>query len=181
MQDNNQDQQDPTRLRVRGTQDRVQIPQEKENRPNKPDTHQGPIQRRHRAPTNQRDRDPDHIRVPIQRPTLDEVCSRAPEPSQRCPERNRQHPRVAVDQARRTRKQGEIVLEVFCVLVIQVLRNSTGQEEDDDDGGSDPERAVQVGVSFEDVEEVGAWVDGRDAAPEDLVGVDVEELRVEVD
>jgi len=63
----------------------------------------------------------------------------------------------------------------------EVLADRSREEEDYDDGGRDPEGAVEVGVAFEDVEEVLARVEGCAAAGEDLRGVDVEELLVEAD
>jgi len=61
----------------------------------------------------------------------------------------------------------------------EVRRDRAGEEEDDDDGGRDPEGPVEVGVTVEDVEEVGARVQRVQAAGPDGSGVDVEELAVE--
>lgn len=61
------------------------------------------------------------------------------------------------------------------------MGDRTGQEQNHDHRRRDPERPVQVCVAFEDVEEVAARVYGCDAPAEDLVRVDVEELRVVVD
>lgn len=58
------------------------------------------------------------------------------------------------------------------------LAYSARQEEDYDDGRRDPEGSVEIGVSVEHVEEVGAGVQGRSASPDEVGGVDVEELRV---
>jgi hypothetical protein len=63
----------------------------------------------------------------------------------------------------------------------QVLADSARQEQDHHDGRRDPEGPVEVGVAFEDVEEVLARVESGTTAGEDLVGVDVEELLVEAD
>ena len=63
--------------------------------------------------------------------------------------------------------------------VRQVLVDRAGQEQDHDDGRGDPDGAVEIGVSFEHVEEVLPRVDGGGAAAEDFVRVDVEGLRVE--
>lgn len=61
----------------------------------------------------------------------------------------------------------------------EVLADSTSQEEDHHHCRCDPEGAVEVGVAFEDVEEVLARVERCAAASEDLIGVDIEELLVE--
>lgn len=61
----------------------------------------------------------------------------------------------------------------------EVLTDRTRQEQNHDDCRRDPERAIEVRVALEDVEEVLARIEGCAAAGEDLVGVDVEELLVE--
>ena len=61
----------------------------------------------------------------------------------------------------------------------EILADGAGDEEDEADGGGDPEGPVEVRVPVEDVEEVGARVEGSAAAAEDFGGVDVEELGVE--
>lgn len=61
----------------------------------------------------------------------------------------------------------------------EVLADGTGDEEDEDDGGGDPEGAVEVGITFEGIEEGRARVEGGEAAGEHGGGIDVEELRVE--
>lgn len=59
--------------------------------------------------------------------------------------------------------------------------NRTRKEEYHDDRGRDPERAIEIWVAVEGVEEVCARVQGSPAALEHFSGVDVEELLVEVD
>lgn len=181
MQHHDQNQQDLTRLDIRRAQHGPQVPEQEEHRPPEPDADQRPIQRRQRTPADQRDGDPDQIRVPVQRPALDQIGAGAPEPAQRAPQRDGQHAGITVDQARRSRQETEVVLEVFLVVVGEVLRDGARQEEDDDDGGRDPEGSVQVRVAVEDVEEVGARVQCGCAPAEDLVRVHVEVLRVVVD
>lgn len=61
----------------------------------------------------------------------------------------------------------------------QVRTDGAGHEQNHDHGGSDPERAVQVRVAVQDVEEVGARVQGVLAPAQHFGRVDVEELRVE--
>ena len=63
----------------------------------------------------------------------------------------------------------------------EVLADRARQEQNHDDCRRDPERAIEVRVALEDVEEVLARVEGCAAAGQDLVGVDVEELLVEGD
>lgn len=60
----------------------------------------------------------------------------------------------------------------------KVLVDCTGQEQDDNNSGCNPDRPVQVRVSLEHIEEVLARVDGRGAAAEHLVCVNIEGLRV---
>ena len=61
----------------------------------------------------------------------------------------------------------------------QIAAYRTGQKQDHDDGSRDPERAIEVRISVENVEEIGARVEGGLAPTEHFGGVDVEELRVE--
>jgi len=60
----------------------------------------------------------------------------------------------------------------------EVLIDGPREEKDDDNGCSDPHGAVEVGIAFKHVEEVGAGVDGRCAAAEHFGRVDVEGLRI---
>lgn len=126
MEDNNQDQQNLTRLRIRRAQNGVQIAKQEENRPSKAHAHKRPIQRRQRTPANQRDGNPHQIRVPVQRPALDQIRRRAPEPAQRAPQRDREHARVAVDEAGGAGQEPEIVLKAVGVLVGEPLRDRAG-------------------------------------------------------
>lgn len=80
MKDNHQNKQDLTSLRIRRHDDGVQIPQQEENRPAKSHTNKGPIERRQRTPTDQRNCNPDNIRISIQRPGLDKIRARATGP-----------------------------------------------------------------------------------------------------
>jgi len=61
----------------------------------------------------------------------------------------------------------------------KVLADGTGQKEDHHHRCRDPEGAVEVGVSLEDIEEVLTRIESCAAAGEDLVGVDIEELLIE--
>ena len=125
MQHNDQNQENLTRLRIRGTQNRVQIAKQEEDRPEEPHTDKRPVQRRKRTPTHKRHGNPDQIRVSVQRPALDQVSSRAAEPAQRAPQRDRQDTRVAVDQAGGAGEEGEVVGEVVIVVTGEPLRDGT--------------------------------------------------------
>lgn len=181
MQNHHQDEQDLARPRVCRAKHRVQVAQEEEDGPAKADSDKRPVQRRQRTPADERDGDPDQVRVAVQRPALDEVGARTAEPAQCPPQRNGQHPRISVDETRGARQQAEVILEVLVVLARQVLRHGARQEEDDDDRRRDPERSVQVRVAIQHVEEVGPRVQRRRAPAQHLVRVDVKVLRVVVD
>lgn len=81
--------------------------------------------------------------------------------------------------AKRTTQQLEVVSEGMISRVGKVLADRTAEEQDEDDGRRDPEGPVEVRVAFEDVEEVGAGVEGRPAARNHCSRVHVEVLRVE--
>lgn len=117
MYQNNQDQENLARLRISSTQDWVQVAQEEEHRPTKPNTNKSPVQRCQRTPTDQRNRNPDNVRVPVKRPTLDQIRSGAAEPPQRTPQCNRHNTGIPINQPRSTRKQRKIVLEMLVVIV----------------------------------------------------------------
>ena len=63
----------------------------------------------------------------------------------------------------------------------QLPTDRARHEEYEYDRGCNPEGPVQIRVTLQHIEEVGAWVQRGPASFEDLVGVDVEELRVEGD
>ena len=69
---------------------------------------------------------------------------------------------------------------MLLALLRQILINRSSQEENDNNRCGDPDRAVEIWVPLEHVEEVGAWVQGGGAAAQDFGGVDVEGLGVEV-
>lgn len=64
---------------------------------------------------------------------------------------------------------------------LQAPAHRPRQEQDHNDSRSNPEGPVQIWVALEDVEKVATREDGGAASSEDFVGVDVEELCVEVD
>lgn len=63
----------------------------------------------------------------------------------------------------------------------EVLADRSAEEENQDDGCGDPERPVEIGVALEDIEEVGARVQGGPAPRKNGRGVDIEILCVEGD
>lgn len=65
--------------------------------------------------------------------------------------------------------------------VCQFPINRAGEEENCDHCRRYPERAVEVGVAVESVEEVGAWIQSSPTSLDDFCGIDIEVLRVEVD
>lgn len=147
MQNNDQNQKNPARLGVCGAEHGIQVPQQEKDRPSKPDTHKDPVQQRERAPADQRDGDPDEVRVAVECPALNQIRAGAAEPPQHRPERDRDHACVAVHQARRAGEQPKVILKVLRIAPRQVLRHSARKEQDDHHCGRDPERAVQVRVA----------------------------------
>lgn len=180
VQRHNQDQQDLACLGIRRIEHGVEVPKKEKHSPDKTNTNQRPVERGQRAPTDKRNGNPDQVRVPIQSPALDQISRRAPEPAQSPPQRNRQDTRVSIDQARRPGKQREVVLEVLVVIVGQPLRDGPRQEQNHHHRSRDPHGPVQVRVSFQDVQEVGARVQRRHTTAQHLVRVDVEESLVVV-
>ena len=61
----------------------------------------------------------------------------------------------------------------------QVLAYSPRDEQDKAHSCSDPERAIEIGVPVQDVEEGRAGVETAFAAVQDVGGVDIEVLGVE--
>ena len=117
MENNDQDQENLARLRIRSTQNRVQIPKQEENRPAEANTHKRPVERRERAPAHQRNSDPNQIGITVQRPAFDQVRGGATEPAQRTPQSDGDDARVPVHQPSGTREKREIVLEMLVVVV----------------------------------------------------------------
>lgn len=78
-----------------------------------------------------------------------------------------------------TAEELEVIHERLLARRGEVLAYGAPQEQDEDHGGGYPERAVEVRVTLEHVEEVGAREQRRPAPLQDGGRVDVEELRVE--
>jgi len=87
---------------IEGGRKNVQISEQKHDADAEADADESVVQSREWRPADQRDGDPDQIRVAVQRPALKDVCGLGAEPFQRAPERDWDHERVAVDQAGRT-------------------------------------------------------------------------------
>jgi cytochrome b len=64
-------------------------------------------------------------------------------------------------------------------IMAKVLTYSACEEQDHYHCGRNPYGAVQVGVAFQHIEEVLAWVYSGDAAADNFVGVDIKGLLVE--
>ncbi len=175
-----------TRPPLHHTNHGPQIPDQEPDTHRRADRHKHPVQHRDRRPADERHRDPDDIRIAVQRPALhqrDPALARTRAiPSQQTPQHDGDDERVPIDEASRAAEELEVVGEVLCGGGAgEVLADGAGEEEDEDDGGGDPEGAVEVGVGVEGVEEGGAGVEGGEAAVEDSGGVDVEELGVEAE
>lgn len=148
MQNNNQYEQNLASLSIRSIQDRVQVPQKEEDSPSKANTNKRPVKRSQRTPANQRNGNPNQIRVSIQSPALNKVSRGATEPAQRTPQRNRQDTRVPIDQPSGTGQQLKVILKVLVVIVRQPLRDSTRQKQNHYHRRRDPDRSVQVCVTL---------------------------------
>ena len=179
MQRNHHDQQHPTGPHVGCIHQRPQVPHQEQRAQREARGHEDPIEEVDGRPADQRHRDPDEVRVAVQRPALQQIGALAAEPPQDSPQRDGQHERVAVDEPARAAEEREVVREVLHAALGEVLGDGAGDEEDEDDGGGDPEGAVHIRVAIEDVEEVRARIDGHPAAAQDFGGVDVKELCVE--
>lgn len=131
------------------------------------------------APAHQRHHNPHQIRIPIQTRALHQIRTLTPIPLQHAPQPHRHQRRIPIHQPRGTTQQAEIIRKVLFAIAREVLINRAREEQDHNDRRGDPYRPVEIGVSFEHVEEVLPRVDGRGAAAQDFGGVDVEGLRVE--
>ena len=82
---------------------------------------------------------------------------------------------------RHTAQQLKIISRMLMPAQRQTPTHRARQKQNHHDRRRDPERAVEIRIPFEHVQKVGSWKYGGAAALEDLVGVDIEELRVERD
>lgn len=163
-----------------------QVPGQEAHTHGRADGDKHPVQRRDRRPADERDGDPDDVRVAVQRPALHQadpaLARTGAVPAQQAPHHDGHDERVAIDEAGGAAEELEVVGEVLGGAGGgEILADGAGEEEDEDDGGGEPEGAVEVGVGVEGVEEGGARVEGGEAAVEDGGGVDVEELGVEAE
>lgn len=70
---------------------------------------------------------------------------------------------------------------MLLALLRQILIYRAGEEEDDNDGCGDPHGAIQIRVSLEDIEEIGARINGCSAPAQHLCRVDIKGLCVKVE
>lgn len=159
MQSHHRNQQSPTNLRLRPTNNRPQIPRQKHHAHRKPHGHKHIIEYRHGAPTDQRHRDPYRVRIPIQCVTFNEIdtpARRLPqrgargapvEPFERAPQPDGHKSRIPIHQPRGPAQQAEIVDEGLVVVGGEVLAYRPRQKKYEDDGRGDPEGTVEIGVA----------------------------------
>lgn len=180
MQRHHAQHQHPTRLRIRSTDHGPKIPDQESHAHREPHGDEDPIQHRNRTPTDQRNRDPNHIRIAIQRPTLGQTGALpSPEPAQNGPQGHGHDARVAIHEPSRAAQQAEIVHEARAMTAGQILRHGARDEQDEDDRRRDPKGPVQIRVAVQHVEEGEPRVERRHAASQHFGRVDVEVLRVE--
>lgn len=86
-------------LTVGGAEDRIQVAQEEGDREAEADADEDPVEDGDGRPADKRDGDPDQVRVPVQRPALEQVGRLAAEVAQRAEEEHGDHERVAIDKA----------------------------------------------------------------------------------
>lgn len=147
-------------LCIRGVDHGPEVPDEKTDAHGEAHADENPVQDRDGTPADHRDGDPDHIRIPVQRPALDEARGvTGPEPAQQTPQRNGDEAGVAVNEAGGAAQESKVVHKLHLVTAGQVLGNRAGEEEDKDDGGGDPERPVEVRVPVQNVEEGRARIE----------------------
>lgn len=165
MQRHHAQNQQPTRLRIRGADHRPEISHQKPDAHRESHAYKNPVQHRDWTPADQRHRNPDHICIAVQRPALDQTRTVAsPEPAQQPPQSDGNEPGVAIDEAGGAAQETKVVYEMFLEITGQVLGNGACEEEDEDNGGGNPERAVEVRVPVQDIEEGRARVERRRTA-----------------
>lgn len=100
MQRDDEDKEDLAGLAVGGAEDGVQVAQEEGDGEGPADADEGPVEDVQRRPADERHRDPDQVRVAVERPALEQVGRLGPEVPQRPVQRDRDHERVTVYEAR---------------------------------------------------------------------------------
>lgn len=99
MQRQHQHQQRLALLPIRRADHRIQVPDQEQRRHPEADRHKDVVENVHAGPADQRDRNPDQVRVPVQRPALEQVRALGAEIPQREEEQDGDDEGVAVYQA----------------------------------------------------------------------------------
>ena len=63
--------------------------------------------------------------------------------------------------------------------ISEILADGPSEEQDEDHSRGNPERAVEIRIALEHIEEIRPRVQRRPAPRQHGVGIDIEELRVE--
>lgn len=84
-------------------------------------------------------------------------------------------------QIRLTAEQSEIVGKRCPLAIGKILAHSSTKEQNQHNGRRDPEGPVQVRVTLQDIQEVGAGEERGPASRQNSRGVDIEELCVKGD
>ena len=121
VQRNHHDEQHPTGPHVGCIHQRPQVPHQEQRAHRKADGHENPVQDVDGRPADQRHRDPDQVRVSVQRPALEQIGALAAEPPQHSPQCNGQYERVAVDEPAGAAEEREVVSKVFHAALGEVL------------------------------------------------------------
>jgi hypothetical protein len=179
VQGDDDDEKDLADLAVGGAEDRVQVPDEEDDREAEADSDEDPVEDGQRRPANDGDGNPDEVGVAVKGPAFEQVGELAAKVAEGKEESDGDEEGVAIDETSGAAQQREVVGERGLVRVRQVLANSAAEEEDEDDRRRDPERPVQVGVPLEHVEEIGTREERRPTARQNGRCVNVEELGVE--
>ena len=79
----------------------------------------------------------------------------------------------------RTAQQLEVIWEVLCPVVAEIIIDGPAEEKDEHNGCRNPERSIKIWVSLQYVEEIRARVNRRKTSAQNGGGVDVKELGVE--
>lgn len=179
MQCHHAQHQEPACLRVRSVDHGPEISHQKPHTHREAHGHKNPVQNRDWAPADQRDGNPDHVGITIQRPALDQARAiPSPEPPQQAPQRDGNAAGVAIDEAGGAAQELEVVHEMYVMITGEILGDGTGEEENEDDGGGNPERAVEVRVSIQDIEEGRARIECGFTTAKDFRCIHVKELGI---
>ena len=158
MQQHHDNNKHTTDLLVRRTDDRPEVPNQEKSRKREASPDKKQIQQVDRAPADERDGYPDQVRIPVQRPALEHVSRLAgAEPAEDRPERDGDDKGIPINQPRGAGQKSKIVRRACASVLSHVLAYVAREKQYENDGCRDPERAVQVCVAVEDVEEGFSW------------------------